>query len=69
MENLRRDINRNFIIKYNYRSTSKLVGWRGLVELEGLPRAKWLCRAALASDRQVYQWSGRNGRKWRFYSK
>lgn len=68
-ENLRKRVNQEFLIKYNDGSESTLLGWSGLVQRVGLSKARILARTALASIVDIYTWSGRNGRKIRFYAK
>lgn len=64
-----RRMNREFRVKVNHGSVSRLVGWRGLVSIVGLPKAKWLVLEAFKRKTDIYTWKSRKGLIVRFYLK
>lgn len=65
----RKTMNRNFRVKVNYKKTTILVGWRGLVEYVGRTTAFILVSRAMSSGMDNYTFRGRNGITIRFYAK
>lgn len=66
---IRRDMNREFRVKVNHGSMSKLVGWDGLSQLVGVHVAFLLVERALVTRTDKWTWKSRKGLRVTFYVK